>query len=343
MKKLVFFVVFTSYALLTNKAIAQQDAQFSHYMFNSMYYNPGFAGIDGTTRFTGIFRKQWLGYSPTSDVQGGTSPTSAVITGSSLLPFFDRSVGAGFHFLYDTKGPLRTTEFQINGAYHFKIGDGKLGLGLRTGIYNQSINADWYNVIHQDDPIYQSLINGNASQIKLDLCLGAFYYAPKYYVGVSMSHLPRSKFSYGFDSISSKLSRHIYVTAGYNFKVGTSLVLTPNGFFQTDTKQSTFLLGAMATYNDKMYAGVSFRQSFGAKDASIGGNKYAMDDVVFLIGVNLMKNNAMRLGYAFDLVTSGVQAKTRTSHEIMLSYVIPVPWDKPKPPVRTPRYRQEEF
>ena len=59
--------------------------------------------------------------------------------------------------------------------------------------------------------------------------------------------------------------------------------------------------------------------------------------------MNLMKNNAMRIGYAFDYVTSGTQAKTKTSHEIMLSYVIPSPWLQAKPVVRTPRYRQEEY
>ena len=31
---------------------AQQDAQFSQYMFNTLYYNPGFAGTEGLTRFT---------------------------------------------------------------------------------------------------------------------------------------------------------------------------------------------------------------------------------------------------------------------------------------------------
>lgn len=324
-------------------ANAQQDAQFSHYAFNSMYYNPGFAGIEGNTRFTGIFRRQWLGYASSSDVQGGNSPTSTVITGSSLLPFFERRTGAGFHFLYDTKGPVRTTEFQLSGAYHFKIGEGKLGVGLRAGVYNQAIVGDWYKVIDQNDPIYQALVNGTASQMKMDLAAGLYYNHPKYYIGASAGHLPRSKFSYGFDSISSKLSNHMYFTGGYHFKLGTSLVITPNAFFQTDLKQYTFLVGGLATYNEKYWGGISLRQSIAAKDVDKGGQTYANDDIIILIGMSLMKNNALRVGYAFDFVTSGVQAKTRTSHEIMLSYVIPVPWEIPKPPVRTPRYRHEEY
>jgi len=344
MKKLVgllfiFSVIFT----LSKPVFSQQDAQFSHYMYNSMYYNPGYAGIEGVTRFTGIFRKQWLGYTPTSDVTGGTSPTSTVITGSSLLPFFNKSTGAGFHFLYDTKGPIKTTEFQLSLAYHLKIKNGKLGIGARSGICNQYINGDWYKVIDPNDPIYKALQSGSFSQMKIDLSVGLFWQTPKYYVGVSIDHLPKSKFSYGFDSVSSKLSNHVYVTTGYNFKLGTSLVITPNAFFQTDLKQYTYLFGGIATYNDKLYGGLSFRQSVAAKDVSAGGNTIANDDIIFLIGVNLLKNNALRLGYAFDYVTSGVQAKTRTSHEIMLSYVIPVPWELPKPKVRTPRYRHEEY
>lgn len=345
MKKLVkILCIFLVLFCIGKPGYAQQDAQFSHYMFNSMYYNPGYAGIEGVTRFTGLFRKQWLGYSNNSDAVGGTSPTSALMTVSSLLPFFKKSTGGGLNFLYDTKGPITTIQLELSAAYHLKIKTGKLGIGVRSGIYNQSLRSDWYRVVDPTDPIYTSLQNSPANQMKADVTGGLFWQTPKYYVGLSVSHLTRSKFTYGIDSISSKLSDHIYATAGYTFKLNGGIIkITPNAFFQTDTKHYTYLFGGIVTYNDKFYGGISARESIAAKDISVGGNSVANDDIIFLIGMNLMKNNAMRIGYAFDYVTSGVQAKTRTSHEIMLSYVVPVPWDKPKPIIRTPRYRQEEY
>jgi len=345
MKKLVsiltFFIVFFSFE---NQVFSQQDAQLSHYMFNSMYYNPGYAGLEGVTRFTGTFRKQWLGYQASSGAQGGTSPSTAVITGNTLLPFFKQCTGAGFNFVYDVNGPITTTELQVSLAYHLKIKTGKLGIGLRSGIYNQSLNTSDYNVITKEDPVYQSLqSSSNAHQMKADLTGGLYWQTPKYYIGVSVAHLTSSQFTYGIDSVKSKLANHVYVTGGYTFKVGTLLKVTPNAFLQTDTKTYTYLFGGLVTYNDKLFGGISARQSIAARDVSVGGNTISNDDIIFIIGMNMMKDNAMRMSYAFDYVTSGVQAKTRTSHEIMLSYVIPSVWNQPKPIVRTPRYRHEEY
>jgi len=336
--------IFLAIICLELPAFSQQDAQFSHYMFNSMNYNPGYAGLEGVTRFTGIFRKQWLGYASTADAPGGTSPTSAVVTANTLLPFMKQRTGAGVNFSYDSKGPVNTTELQFSLAYHFKIKSGKLGVGIRPGFRYENLNTNWYNVINQNDPIYQSLTSSPASQLKGDLAAGIYWQTPKYYIGISADHFTGTRYTYGIDtSIASKLSSHMYATAGYTFNLGSVLKLMPNAFFQTDTKNFTYLFGAMLTYNDKFYGGISARESIANKEVSRGGNTLANDDIIFLIGMNLMKNNAMRIGYSFDYVTSGAQAKTRTSHEIMLSYVIPSPWNVPKPIVRTPRYRQEEY
>jgi hypothetical protein len=63
------------------------------------------------------------------------------------------------------------------------------------------------------------------------------------------------------------------------------------------------------------------------------------------VGINFLKNkqnqDAMRVGYSFDFETTGVRAKNRTSHEIMISYMIPNIFGQAPPPVRTPRYRHE--
>jgi type IX secretion system PorP/SprF family membrane protein len=344
-----FFVLIIGFLGLAGTALAQQDAQFSHYMFNTMYYNPGYAGVEGTTRFTGIFRRQWLGYNPTDQTStsgnqvGGTSPTSTVLTVATLLPILNNKIGAGMHFLYDVRGPLATTELQISGSYLFKLRNATLGIGVRSGFLSQTIRDDWYVVIDPSDPIYQELTNGRASQMKADLSAGAYFKTAKYYIGASIGHIPRSKYTFGFDtSLSSKISNHLYFTGGYNFRVMPTLVVTPSAFFQTDLNEFTYLFGGMATYNDKLFGGLQFRQSFADRDAAQGGSSLANDDIVVHIGMNMLKDNSLRVGYAIDFVTSGTAAKANTSHEIMLSYVLPSPWLDPKPKVRTPRYRHEE-
>jgi len=64
MSKRVFFacLLLLGIALHSN---GQQDPQFTQYMFNTIYYNPGFSGVEGVTKITALHRSQWIGYSST--------------------------------------------------------------------------------------------------------------------------------------------------------------------------------------------------------------------------------------------------------------------------------------
>ena len=63
---------------------AQQDAQFTQYMFNQLYYNPAFAGPSNGTTLTAIHRSQWFGYDGT--VNQGGAPSTQLISYNSNLP-----------------------------------------------------------------------------------------------------------------------------------------------------------------------------------------------------------------------------------------------------------------
>jgi hypothetical protein len=138
----------------------------------------------------------------------------------------------------------------------------------------------------------------------------------------------------------------MYITGGYNIQLGTNIVVTPSALIQTDLNEVTYLFGGLATYNGKIWAGLNLRQSLAQREASKKGKTLSNDDIILYVGVNLLKNkhgaDALRLGYSFDFVTSGVNAKQRTSHEILVSYMAPTPWAKPKPQIHTPRYRHEQ-
>lgn len=361
MKRIYYFIAFLI-TLQASRSFAQQDAQFSQYMFNSMYYSPGFVGIDGLTKATFIHRTQWLSYNPnlpadrnTGDykvnyAETGGAPQTNILTLQTLTPLLNKSVGAGLTFLQDTYGPLRTMQLQLSASYILKLKSGNLGIGIRGGVFNQAVrNLSDYRVIDPADKLYQQLVTDGskiASQTKPDINVGVAYRTNKYYVGMSFSHLLKSSFSYGFDQTISKVSNHMYFTGGYNLNLGSMIVLTPSALVQTDIKQLSYLIGAVATYNDKFWFGINVRESFAKKDIATGGKTLRNDDIVFLVGVNLLKNkqnnNALKIGYAFDFVTSGKNAKTRTSHEVLLSYIIVPPWDILKPKIRTPRYRHDE-
>ncbi|MFN3403840.1 MAG: type IX secretion system membrane protein PorP/SprF [Cytophagaceae bacterium] len=342
--KRIYLVVLIIF-LAGSAAIAQQDAQFSQYMFNGLYYNPGYAGLEGVTRFSLIHRTQWLAYQSTQ--YGGGAPNSQIISASTPLPFLDKRTGAGIYIFNDKLGPLNNTEVQLSLSYHVKLGEGLLGIGARGGIYSQRVRTDYYQVVDEDDQIYRELTNNpRIRQTRPDMAGGLWYKHKKYYAGLSFNHLSRSKFNYGSPQINSKLENHFYFTAGYNFDFGPMLKLTPSALVQSDMNQWTYLFGALGTYNEKFWVGFNLRQSFAKRDVSQGGRTLSNDDIILYVGMNLLKNkqnmSPLRIGYAFDFVTSGVMAKKRTSHEILLSYIIPTPWEAPKPKVRTPRYRHEE-
>lgn len=302
--------------LLVKYAEAQQDPQFTQYMFNTLYYNPAFAGVEGVTKFTALHRSQWLGYTPT--VGGGTAPTTQLISFTS--PLFKLNSGVGAYIVNDRLGPLNNLEAQVSYAYHLAVKDGKLSLGLRTGVYSQTIDRDLYIPIDQDDPLLGP--GGAITQQRLDLAAGAFFRKEKYYAGVSFNHLTKANFDFDVGARSA-LQTHMYFTGGYFYDVSFDLRLQFMTLVKTDFTKTSFDVGGIAHLKDTMWGGLSFRQSEAA---------------ILLLGYSFLKDKSLKLGYALDYIIKDQQAKQPTSHEFMLTYELPVT-PIGKKVVRTPRYR----
>ena len=314
MKKLFAIGLF---AFFTSVSIAQQDPQFSQYMFNTLYFNPAFAGTEGITKLTAIHRSQWLGYSPT--VGGGGAPTTQII--SFTAPIFKINSGFGAYIANDKLGPQNNLEAQASYAYHLGIKESKLSLGMRVGLYSQTLNFDQYRATQPGDPLLNA--SGKESQVRPDLAVGAFFRKEKYYAGVSFSHLIKSEFDFGV-SQRSPLQSHLYVTGGYFYQMSFDLRFQFSTLIKSDFTKTSADLSALAYFKDTMWGGLSFRQSEAA---------------ILLLGYSFLKDKSLKLGYALDYVVKDQQAKQPTSHEFMLSYELPVNPGSGKKVVRTPRYR----
>jgi len=127
--------------LMAHVVWGQQDAQFSQYMFNTLFYNPAYAGVEGVTKVQFIARTQWAGYSSTFDGSGGNPNTQMISLTSPVLKI--RS-GFGLYILNDKLGPLNNIEAQASYAYHLAIKDAKLSIGIKAGIYSQIIDRELY-------------------------------------------------------------------------------------------------------------------------------------------------------------------------------------------------------
>jgi type IX secretion system PorP/SprF family membrane protein len=297
-------------------ANAQQDPQFTQYMFNTLYYNPAYSGLEGVTKFTAIHRTQWTGYQPT--VGSGGAPTTQIITGTS--PIFKINAGFGGYIMNDRLGPQNNLEAQASFAYHLAVADGKLSLGIRGGFYSQTIDFDKYIFTDPGDQLIDQ--EGKLSQIKPDVSAGVFYRREKYYAGVSFNHLIQSEFDFGIGQRSA-LQSHMYFTGGYYYDVSFDLRFQFMTLVKTDFTKTSFDIGGIAYLRDTMWGGLSFRQSEAA---------------ILLLGYSFMKDKSLKLGYGFDYIIKDQAAKEPTSHEFMLSYELPVT-PVGKKVVRTPRYR----
>ena len=318
MRRFTLFLFASTVAAV--QSFAQQDPRFTNYFYNQQYFNPAYAGLDGTMRFVALGRTQWAGYS-----QNGSAPNTILLSGSA--PILRANSGVGIVAYGERFAALTTTAVRGNYAYHLKVGSGKLSFGGSAGIIAQGRDRDRYVVNDKDDPS----IPATTTDIKFDVGAGVYYRSEKFFAGFSGMHLNAPSFSFnGGNSTNSAqtLERHYYGILGYNFELSPTLTLTPSALYKSaafNSKATSIEGNVTANFNNTFSVGVGYTQQ---------------EAVNFLANVALLKDKSLRLGYALDLVTNGVDAKQSTSHEIMLAYVLPVALKAPKPAIRTPRYRK---
>jgi len=297
---------------------AQQDPEFSQFMFNKLYYNPAYAGVEGITRFNLLLRSKWTGYTSTFDGSGG-APTTEILTMNA--PIFKINSGFGAYVINDHLGNLNNLAFQGSYAYHLAVKEAKLSFGINAGFFSQSIDFSQYRPSDPNDPL---IGQGKETQVEPDLGLGVFYQAKKMYGSVSVSHLLNPSFNFGNDNLRNSLQTNLVVMGGYHYELTYNLLITPSVLVQSDFKKTLINFGALAEYNNKFWGGLTYKHQ---------------ESISVLLGMNMLKNNAMQVGYGFDYVVSDQNAKKPTSHEIYVSYALPVSAFGGRKVVRTPRFR----
>jgi type IX secretion system PorP/SprF family membrane protein len=295
MKKLKIAVIFL--IIVTCPVVAQQDPLTSQYMFNTLTYNPGVAGVSGMICATAINRQQWVGFN-------GAPSTTVFNISAPVKPFKIKS-GVGLLVESDNVGFDKDINISASYSYHLDLGQGVLGIGGNAGMLNKTINPTWViptgdsHTPASGDPL---IPENKESYVAFDAGLGLYYKADKYYASLSVTHInqPKIKFSKG----TPYISRHYYFTAGYTLQLpNPSLEFLPSVFAFSDGKVAQFNLTSLIRYNKKAWGGVSYRYG----DALIG-----------MIGLELF--NGIRLGYAYDFTISDMGTNSSGSHEFMVNY-----------------------
>ena len=296
--------------LLSNQLFAQQDAMFTHYMYNTLAVNSGYAGSREALTVTGLHRSQWLG------IEG--APITQTLT--LHTPIFRNDLGVGFSLVNDQIGPTNTTAFYADVAYRLKFkSDHKLSLGLKAGGNLRQGSLSTLKVNEQGDQSF----NNVQTQFLPNFGFGAYYYTTTWYVGLSMPKLLENKFLDEKNGAKTNLAsekRHYFFIAGTVFPLSSKIKLKPTTFVKV-TEGAPVEADLTATF--LLYDMVS-----------IGAMLRTGDAIGVLAGYQI--TNQLAVGYSFDWSYALATGKYNGgSHEIMLRYDF-IFNDKEK--IKSPRY-----
>jgi type IX secretion system PorP/SprF family membrane protein len=275
---------------------AQQDPQYSQYMFNPLSANPAYAGSRGVLNGAVLFRKQWIGF-------GNGAPTTQVLAINT--PTRKGKVGVGLELVADQIGPKKTTGFYLNYAYRMPLGKGKLALGLGAGIINSQIN--WGLISYKDQgDIYAGL--GSTSQTFPDFKFGVFFNNKNFYTGGSVTHLNESVYGLTASTYSNtaRFRRHIFFTLGRAFSLGSNVLFSPSIMLRGVTgvaSAGSADLNLNFKIKNTLWLGLSFRSE---------------KSLIALIQYNITEK--LKVGYSYDMTFNGLKQYQSGSHEIMLGF-----------------------
>ena len=318
MKK--YLPLFLALFFLSNNIHAQQDAMFTKYMFNSLNFNPGYAGSKEYLSMVALYRDQWLG------LEG--APTTQTL--SVHTPFKER-VGFGLNISNDKIGVTGSTVGSLSYAYRIPFGKGKLSLGLQASFMNY--RTDFGELNYKDPRSNDLSFRDDVNLWAPNFGAGVYYYSDKFYVGFSVPHLVKTDLNDASESNTrwAQLYRHYYFTTGMAIPIrGESLIFKPSlliksvGLFGDFTSSSSnqkpigapteFDLDLSLLFYQSLWVGASFRSSF---EAFIG--KTSTVDSADLWAM-IYLNKGVRVGLAYDFTLTELRNYNKGSFEIMLGY-----------------------
>lgn len=292
------------------KGFAQQDPQYSLYMFNPLGVNPGYAGSREALSGVLVHRSQWVGLE-------GAPVTQAFSVNS---PLKIRSMGVGLNVTNDKIGPKNIITATAVYAYRIKVGAGKLAFGLRGGIQNYNYNWDMIEYKDKEDQIPNTAVG---SFVIPTFDFGLYYNTNTFYAGLALEHMNEAQFSFTKAMVETnngaQVYSHITGTIGKAFVINNELVLKTSTLIRSDRQGNGNIdVNGSILINKTIQFGLTLntRKSF-----------------IILAEYNINKN--FRVGYAYDHNFSALTQSTGSgSHEIFVGY----DFNLSKTRVTSPRY-----
>lgn len=287
MKNLLIILLFVNISIY-----AQQDAQYTNYMYNTININPAYAGSRGVMSIFGLHRTQWVGLE-------GAPVTNTV---SVNTPIENSNIGIGLSFVNDKIGA--STESAISADVSYTIQTSsiyKLSVGLKGTAHLLNVDYTKLNRYNLNDPKFQNNIDNEFSP---NIGAGAYFYSDKLYLGLSVPNFLETDLYIDNASAVDMESMHYYLIGGYVFDLSSALQFKP-AFMCKATAGSPLQvdLSGNFLFNDKFVLGAAWRW-----DAAMS----------FMAGFQV--SQGMYVGYGYDLETTKLANYNSGSHEIFLRF-----------------------
>ncbi|MEC3966018.1 type IX secretion system membrane protein PorP/SprF [Flagellimonas halotolerans] len=221
MVKKHFLTTLLFIGIVSTGAMAQQDAQYTQYMYNTLSVNPAYAGSRGQLSFAGLYRSQWVGLD-------GAPETFTLNLHS---PIRNSRLGYGISIVNDNIGDGVVQETYLDAVVSYTIDvsmDAKLSFGLKAG--GNMLSLDFNRLRNFD----QEVVNQNNidNRFTPNFGLGIYYHSDKFYAGVSAPNVLESEYfdngnsDDGVNFLSAE-RMNIYLITGYVFDLGADLQFKP--------------------------------------------------------------------------------------------------------------------
>lgn len=270
---------------------AQQDAQYTQYMYNTVNINPAYAGSRGVMSIFGLHRTQWVGLD-------GAPVTNAF---SLNTPINNSNLGIGLSLVNDRIGPTSDNTISADVSYTVQVSDSyKLNFGIKASGNVFNLDTEKLNPADANDPNLQNFNN----EFSPNFGAGVYLHSDKFYLGLSVPNFLQDKKYNDNDVAVFEERMNFYGIAGYVFDIGESVKFKP----------------AVLT---KMVSGAPLQLDASANflffDKLMLGGAYRWDAAVSALA-GFQVTDGLFIGYSYDMDTTKLKNYNSGSHEIFLRF-----------------------
>lgn len=274
---------------------AQQDAQYTQFMFNKLYFNPAYAGSKKNLCIGALYRKQWIGID--------RAPQTATLNAHGAV--WKNKLGLGLSVTYDQIGFTDKVDIATNYAYIIRFkNENFLSLGLRGTFSYMQIRWD------EADPtqaIDNSIPGGVSSKILPNFGAGVYYQAKHWYAGFSIPHIFENKLDFSATTsidVEPKLKQHYFLMGGLSFDIAKNVQIQPNVLFK---------------YVANAPLDMDINLSFVFFQKILGGITYRLGDS-FDVLIQWKIAPQIQIAFSYDITVTKLQQYNAGTIEAMIEY-----------------------